>query len=111
MKINLESLTKSLEENTSSRNFINSFINEIEEMLNKMDNVKEYTVDRIEGDYAVCENRETQEMVNIKIDNLPKNIKEGSIIKFENNEYRIDEEKERETSERIKQKMDNLWKN
>ena len=111
MKINLESLTKSLEENTSSRNFINSFINEIEEMLNKMDNVKEYTVDRIEGDYAVCENRETQEMVNIKIDNLPKNIKEGSIIKFENNEYRIDEEKEKETSERIKQKMDNLWKN
>ena len=111
MKINLESLTRSLEKNTSSRNFINSFINEIEEKLNKMDNVKEYTVDRIEGDYAVCEDSQTQEMVNIKIDSLPKGIKEGSVIKFENNEYRIDEEKEKETSERIKQKMNNLWKN
>ena len=48
-------------------------------------------------------------MINIKKEDLPQNIKEGSIIKYKNGEYSIDEEKEQEISDRIKQKMDNLW--
>lgn len=111
MQLNLESLTESLEKITNSRDFIDNFINEIGEKLNKMENVKEYTIDRFEGDYAVCEDRDTQAMINIKKENLPENIKEGSIIKCKNNEYYIDEEKQNEESNRIKEKMDKLWKN
>lgn len=68
-----------------------------------------YTIDRFEGEFAVCENRETGEMINIKKENLPEKIKEGSILKLKNGKYFLDEEKEQEISDRIKQKMDNLW--
>ena len=68
-----------------------------------------YTIDRFEGEFAVCENRETGEMINIKKENLPEKIKEGSILKLKNGKYFLDEEKEQEISDRIKQKMDDLW--
>ena len=46
-----------------------------------------YTVDRIENDIAILENRETQEMIEIHKNNLPSSIHEGSILKYENNQY------------------------
>ena len=42
---------------------------------------------------------------------LPQNAKEGSILKYSNGTFEIDSELEKEVSERIKQKMDNLWNN
>lgn len=87
------------------KTFVSNFIKELEEKL--MEEI--YTIDRFEGEFAVCENRESGKMINIKKEDLPQNIKEGSIIKYKNGEYSIDEEKEQEISDRIKQKMDNLW--
>ena len=46
MQLNFEKLIEPLEKITNSKNFISSFINEIEEKLKKMENVKEYTIDR-----------------------------------------------------------------
>ncbi len=37
------------------------------------------TVDRIEEDYAICE-KDDGKMLNISLEKLPKDIKEGSIV-------------------------------
>ncbi|MFQ6944004.1 MAG: DUF3006 domain-containing protein [Clostridia bacterium] len=50
-------------------------------------------------------------MVNFKRDDLPQNAREGSILKYSNGKFEIDSKQEQEVSERIKQKMDNLWNN
>ena len=52
-----------------------------------------FTIDRFEGEFAVCENRETQEMVNIPKEKLPKGAKEGDIIKLEGEEYMVNDYK------------------
>jgi hypothetical protein len=98
----LQSLAK-----TVSKIDVNDFINELTERLKIME--QELVVDRFEGEFAVCEDRKTKQTHNIEISKLPKNIKEGNVIKFENGKYVIDENKEQEISERIKNKMNNLW--
>lgn len=59
-----------------------------------------YTVDRIEDNIVVLENRLTQEIININKEYLPSSIHEGSILIYENNEYK--ELKEEELSQRKK---------
>ena len=67
------------------------------------------TVDRFEGEYAVCEDRDTKEILDIEISKLPNTVKEGSIVRYKNGTYMIDEKLEEETAQRIKDKMDDLW--
>lgn len=72
--------------------------------------MEEYVVDRIEEEYAVCENRKTGEMINIKIENLPNNIKEGNFLIFKEGKYLISEKEEQNIKSRIEDKMNKLWK-
>lgn len=90
---------------------IQDFINEIESRLKIMEDGKDYTVDRFEGDLAVCEDRQTKKVVNISKDKLPKDCKEGTILLCENGKLKIDKEKQKEVEDRIKEKMNNLWIN
>ena len=73
--------------------------------------VKEKTlvIDRFEGNFAVCENRDTLEMENIEISSLPENIKQGDLIKFKNNQYEKDEQSKEEIQNRINEKLKNLF--
>ena len=66
-----------------------NFIKELELFLEKPKSIS-YSIDRFEGAFAVCENRESLEMVNIPLSKLPKNINKSTILKFENNKYYID---------------------
>lgn len=93
--------------NAVSKLNVSDFIKQLTERLNNMD--KELVIDRIENDNAVCEDRKTKEIININLSELPEESKEGSVIKLENGKYIIDIEKEKEISDRIKNKMDNLW--
>ena len=70
--------------------------------IRKLGKMEEYVVDRIENEFAVCENRKTGEMINIKLQELPKNIKEGK--------YFLSEKEEQDIKQRIEDKMNNLWK-
>lgn len=83
---------------------------EIKENL-QQENQQEKTlvIDRFEGNFAVCENRETLEMENIEISKLPQNIKQGDVIKSKNNQFELDEQSKSEIEERIKNKMKNLF--
>ncbi len=89
-----------------AQSWIQSFLKQIAERLERMEEV--LVVDRIEGDIAVCENRKTGKMQNIYRSELPEDIQEGNILKWQNGKYEIDTSKGIEN--RIEQKMKDVWK-
>lgn len=103
MEINRQE--KGLELGQTVKSWIQDFLKQLEERLNKMEEV--LVVDRIEGKVAVCENRENKKMCNIAISSLPKDIKEGSVLKYKDGKYEIDDSNEIE--KRIEQKMKDIW--
>lgn len=86
---------------------VSDFIKELTERLTKME--QELIIDRFEGEFAVCEDRKTGEMINIEKEKLPNGAKEGSILKFDNDRYVLDEKKEEEIRNRIEEKARKLW--
>ncbi len=88
---------------------LNSFVKQLSEVLERME--QELVVDRFEDNIAICEDRKTGKIVEINRDELPSNIKEGNVLKYQNGKYEIDEKKQEEISNRIKNKMDSLWNN
>jgi len=80
------------------------------ELFNKLNIEKYFTVDRFEGQLAVLEDRNNNKTINIDKKELPKDIKEGSILKYSKGEFTLDKEKTKEIEQRIKGKMDRLWK-
>lgn len=70
-----------------------------------------YAIDRIEKDIAICENLETKEIIEINTTVLPNNIKDGSIIILENNEYKLDLNEEEIRRKRIQERFNKLKKN
>ena len=113
MHINFNDLVKAIDTEKEHSSIINTFIKELEEGLKIMNDkeMQEYTVDRFEGNIAVCENRKTKEILNVNKENLPQEAREGSILTYRNGKFSLDEEKTQEISKRIKEKMNNLWNN
>lgn len=66
-------------------------------------------IDRIEGNIAVCENRYNKIIIEIDISKLPMGVKEGTVIRYFDGKYWIDEEEQNNIEERIQNKMNNLW--
>lgn len=66
-------------------------------------------IDRIEGKIVICQKLENKEMIEINIEELPKEIKEGNVLILENGEYKIDIEEEEKRRKRIEEKTKNLW--
>lgn len=69
-----------------------------------------FSIDRFEDNFAVCENRQTGELINIPISELPENAKEGSILALENGKYILDIESTKKEQKEIKNLVDNLFK-
>ncbi len=67
-----------------------------------------YTIDRFEGEYAVCEN-ETGEMINIPTEQLPEKAKEGDIIIESNGIYTIDHDSSNKAKAEIEKLMDDVF--
>ena len=69
-----------------------------------------FSIDRFEDNFAVCENRQTGELINIPISELPENAKEGSILALKNGKYILDIESTKKEQKEIKNLVDNLFK-
>ena len=75
-----------------------------------------YTVDRIEGDdidggkIAVLE-PDDGEVINIKLKDLPSEVKEGDILKFEKSVYTIDMERTKRSKKDIDERFKKLFLN
>lgn len=92
------------EKNVNNTNFSKE-LNKYLEFENKL-----FSIDRFEGEFAVCENRETGEIINIDRNALPENIKEGSIIKYENGNFILDHDETAKKQTEIKNMVNNLFK-
>lgn len=68
-------------------------------------------IDRIENNIAICENRENGIIIEIDVSKLPDNIREGSVIKYMDGNYRLDLEEQKNIEARIAEKMKNIWNN
>lgn len=88
-----------------AQTLLQDFIKELLERLEKMEET--IVIDRIEGNIAVCENRKNKKMQNISLTQLPKEVAEGSILKWKNGKYELEESNEIE--KRIEQKMKDVW--
>lgn len=100
-----------LDENLNNKlesNIYDNFSNELKTHLEK--NVKNFSIDRFEESFAVCEDLESGEMINIEISKLPESCKEGSIITLENGIYSLNIEKTLEKQEKISKMVNNLFK-
>lgn len=97
-----------IENEEKTHNLSNDFSKELSLHIEKKTSF--FSIDRFEDDLAICENLETGEIVDIPMQLLPKELKKGCILKFENNSYTLDLEKTLERQEQIKKLVDNLFK-
>ena len=94
--------------NDKKNNNSEEFSSELNNYIQKTETT--FSIDRFEGDFAICENKQTGEMLNIPKTELPSNISEGDIIKFENGKYVLDIEATNKEKQEIKNLVDNLFK-
>lgn len=69
-----------------------------------------YVVDKIEGNITTLESLDTKEKKEVLLEVLPSNIKEGTILTYENEIYRKDEVLEQQRRTSIQSKFDKLRK-
>ncbi len=72
------------------------------------DNKMRVIIDRFEGDYAVCE-KENFEMIDIEIEKLPANVKEGDVLIIDGKYIKIDTIETEKRRKEIQSLMDELW--
>ncbi len=67
-----------------------------------------YAVDRIEEDIVVLENIKTNELLEVNVKDLPKDIHEGSILVKEDDKFIIDLDTEKERRESLRERLERL---
>jgi hypothetical protein len=67
------------------------------------------TIDRFEGEYAVCE-KSDKTMINIEKSKLPAGAKEGDILSIEDDNIKIDAGETVKRKRNIDRMMKDLWK-
>ncbi len=117
----VNSIDLALEKNIKSYNnsFIDNFIDELKKSLMASNSIKTlnnipedtlFTLDRYEGNYAVCENRTTGKMYNIPKSLVDFRAKDGDILKFKNGKYQISYEENAKQGEIIQNLMEKTTK-
>lgn len=84
---------------------------EIENSINFDRKSHEFIVDRFEGEFAVCESINDNKVINVKRENLPVNVKEGNVLKYDGKKYVIDFNLTNNLKKYIKTQINNLWEN
>lgn len=70
--------------------------------------MKKFIIDRIEETKAILE-CENGDIVSLELKSLPKNVKEGDALYFEEGSYFLNEEETLRRKEKIKNLMDKLF--
>ncbi|MBE6151217.1 MAG: DUF3006 domain-containing protein [Firmicutes bacterium] len=69
-----------------------------------------YAIDRIEGNIAILEDINTKEKIEVQKEILPLNIKDGTILIYENNEYKLDLNEEELRRKKFQERFNRLRK-
>ena len=68
-----------------------------------------YVIDRIEGGIAVCESLETEDNLEIPVADLPKEAKEGDVIRKGCRGYAIDAALTKRRKEQLSDRLNRLF--
>lgn len=79
------------------------------ELAQKLDAIEEFTLDRVEENIAVLEDRNTGKIIEIEKDKLPKGTKDGDILDKINGKFILNVEKTNNIAQRIADKMKEIW--
>lgn len=74
-----------------------------------MDKVLRLILDRVEGEFCIFQDMETEEMYHYKKNSLPIMAAEGDVIIYEEGTFRFDPELTQSRRKEIKKLMDRLW--
>jgi len=66
------------------------------------------TIDRFEGDYAVCE-KENKKMIHIQKSKIPIEAKEGDVLLINGEDIIIDQEETMKRKKEIEELVNDLW--
>lgn len=69
--------------------------------------MEKFIVDRLEGEYAVCE-KEDKSFLDIPLKHLPDGVKEGNILIFEKGNYRINSDETRIKRQEVSDLLDSI---
>lgn len=94
--------------NTSQNNNSTSFSKELENYINKTNTY--FSIDRFENNFAICENMQTHEMINIEKSLIPENCKSGDILAFKEGKYVLDKSQTLKKQNEIKNLVNSLLK-
>lgn len=90
------------------------FIKQLREKINNKKGLpkenKQYTLDRYEGEYAVLEDRENKEMIDVAKEKLPADTAEGDILDFRKGEFHINHEATEQAKDEVRALMQELKK-
>lgn len=64
-----------------------------------------YIIDRIEENKVILENISTKEMIEVMVHTLPTEIKEGSVLTYQNGQYELNLTEEEMRRKRIQEKF------
>ena len=104
----LNNFNKKIE--NSSNDLSKDLNNFLESSIPTFNNGESFTVDRFENNFVVLENRKTGKMINIAIDKLPNNSKEGDILLIINGQFILDKNDTCHLHEDIQSRLDRLKK-
>ena len=72
--------------------------------------VPEYIVDRIEGNYVICET-EQGNFLKVERNQLPPNVSEGDVLQEEDGAFQIDQQKTKQRKQKIFNLSKSVFKN
>ena len=92
---------------------IDDFSNDLHNFLNNITEEEPvlYTLDRVEGNIGILENRDTGKMSDVPIEKLPEDLKDGDIFRYFNGVFEKDIEAYSKTKDRINSLRENLKTN
>lgn len=70
--------------------------------------MEKYVLDRVEGNYAILEN-ENGSMIEISINNIDGNFREGDILIKEGDKFTVSELLTKERKDKINNMMNDMW--
>ena len=76
-----------------------------------MENNMKYVVDRIEDNIVVLENLDDKKKIEIDKKQLPKKIKDGTVLVLKDDKYELDIEEEQKRRQNILERFNRLKKN
>jgi hypothetical protein len=101
-------LLNPIEQSPSHKPANKQFITELQEQISDSRKTPRFILDRYEGNYAICENQSTGQIVQIPKNQISPLAQDGDILKFKKNRYKIAFKETRLKKEEMKKLLNSL---